>query len=111
MAWTMKAMQEDNKKCSSILILQVLHCKGKNSETEINNQLKVAMPMKGFFGDSDGKESATLQETRVKSWVEKIPWKRGWLPTPVFMPGVFPGQRILMAGYSPWITKSKTRNN
>ena len=37
---------------------QVLKCKGKNSETEINNQLKVGMPMKGFFGDSDGKESA-----------------------------------------------------
>ena len=65
------------------------------------------MPMKGFFGDSDGKESATLQETQVKPWVKKIPWKRGWLPTPVFMPGVFPGQRSLMVGYSHGLQRDR----
>ena len=32
-------------------------------------------------------------------WVEKIPWRRAWLPTPVFLPGKFHGQRSL-AGYS-----------
>ena len=30
-----------------------------------------------------------------------IPWRREWLPTPVFLPGNFSGQRIL-EGYSPW---------
>ena len=30
----------------------------------------------------------------------KIPWKRKWQPTPVFLPGEFHGQRSL-AGYSP----------
>ena len=34
-------------------------------------------------------------------WVGKIPWKREWLPTPVFLPEEFHGQRSL-AGYSPW---------
>ena len=34
-------------------------------------------------------------------WVEKIPWRRKWQPTPVFLPTEFHGQRIL-AGYSPW---------
>ena len=34
-------------------------------------------------------------------WVGKIPWRREWLPTPVFMPGEFHGQRN-MVGYSPW---------
>ena len=34
-------------------------------------------------------------------WVRKIPWRREWLPTPVFLPGVSHGQRGL-AGYSPW---------
>jgi len=24
------------------------------------------------------------------SWVEKIPWRRAWQPTPVFLPGEFP---------------------
>jgi len=32
-------------------------------------------------------------------WVGKIPWRRKWQPTPVFLPGRF--QRSL-AGYSPW---------
>ena len=34
-------------------------------------------------------------------WVGKIPWRRKWLPTAVFLPGEFHGQRSL-AGYSPW---------
>ena len=31
-------------------------------------------------------------------WVGKIPWRREWLPTPVFLPGKSHGQRNL-AGY------------
>ena len=31
----------------------------------------------------------------------KIPWRRKWQPTPVFLPGASHGQRSL-AGYSPW---------
>ena len=34
-------------------------------------------------------------------WIGKIPWRRKWLPTPVFLPGESHGQRSL-AGYSPW---------
>ena len=34
-------------------------------------------------------------------WVGKIPWRRAWQPTPVFLPGEFHGQRSL-AGYSLW---------
>ena len=34
-------------------------------------------------------------------WVGKIPWKRERLPTPVFLPGGFHGERSLV-GYSPW---------
>ena len=33
--------------------------------------------------------------------VGKIPWKRAWQPTPVFLPEKFPEQRSLV-GYSPW---------
>ena len=28
-------------------------------------------------------------------WVRKIPWRRQWLPTPVFLPGESPGQKSL----------------
>ena len=34
-------------------------------------------------------------------WVRKIPWRRKWQPTPVFLPGESHEQRSL-AGYSPW---------
>ena len=42
----------------------------------------------GFPGGSDGKESC-LQCRRpgFSPWVRKIPWRREWLPTPVFPPG------------------------
>ena len=33
--------------------------------------------------------------------VRKIPWRRKWQPTPVFLPGKSHGQRSLV-GYSPW---------
>jgi len=37
-------------------------------------------------------------------WVRKIPWRRKWQPTPVFLPEEFHGQRSLV-GYSPWDCK------
>ena len=37
---------------------------------------------------------------RFDPWVGKIPWKRERLPTPVFLPGEFHGERSLV-GYSP----------
>ena len=48
-----------------------------------------------------GKES-TCQRRRcwLDPWVGKIPWRRKWQPTPVFLPGKFHGQSSLV-GYSP----------
>ena len=37
-------------------------------------------------------------------WVRKIPWRRKWQSTPVFLPGKSHGQRSLV-GYSPWVCK------
>ena len=33
------------------------------------------------------KNPPAMQETLVDSWVRKVPWRREWLPTPVFWPG------------------------
>ena len=33
-------------------------------------------------------------------WIKKIPWRRKWKPTPVFLPGKCHGQGSL-TGYSP----------
>ena len=45
---------------------------------------------------------------RFDPWVRRIPWRREWLPIPVFVPGEFHGQ-MSMVGYSPqsgkeWVT-------
>ena len=49
-----------------------------------------------------GKESACqCRRCRFNPWVRKIPWRRKWQPTPVFLPGESHGQRS-RAGYSPW---------
>ena len=57
-----------------------------------------------FLTSPEVKNSPAMQktqETRVQSWVGKIPWRRKWQPTPVFSPGKCHGQRSLV-GYSPW---------
>ena len=38
------------------------------------------------------------------SWIGKIPWRRAWQPTPVFLLGKYHGQRSL-AGYITWCHK------
>ena len=49
-----------------------------------------------------GKESTCqCKRCRFNPWVRKIPWRKKWQPTPVFLPGKSHGQRSL-AGYSPW---------
>ena len=47
------------------------------------------------------KHLSTMQETQVRAWVGKIPWRRKWQSTPVLLPGESHGQRSLV-GYSLW---------
>ena len=64
-----------------------------------------AISKKGFPGGTVGKESASqcgrCKRHEFDPWVEKIPWRREWQPTPVFLPGRPHGQRSLV-GSSPW---------
>ena len=41
-------------------------------------------------------------------WVGKIPWRKAWHPTPVFLPGESNGWRSLV-GCSPWGCKESER--
>ena len=50
---------------------------------------------------SGGESACQCRRCQFDPWVGKIPWRRKWLPTPLFLPGEFHGQRSL-AGYSPW---------
>ena len=45
------------------------------------------------------KNLPSMQETWVHSLGWEDPWRREWLPNPVFLPGEFHGQRSLV-GYS-----------
>ena len=66
------------------------------------------MSQVGFPGSASGKEPACqcprCKRCRFDPWVGKIPWRRTWQPTPVFLPGESHGQRTL-AGYSTWCHK------
>ena len=42
-----------------------------------------------------------LNWTGFDPWVRKIPWRRKWQPTPMFLPGKSHGQRSLV-GYTLW---------
>ena len=47
------------------------------------------------------KNMPTIERPGFNPWGGKIPWRREWQPTPVFLLGEFHGQRSL-ASYSPW---------
>ena len=59
----------------------------------------------GFSGGASSKEPACqyrrCKRSRFDPWVGKIPWKKKWQPTLVFLSGESHGQRSL-AGYSAW---------
>ena len=59
---------------------------------------------RGFPGGATDKEHACQcrrhKRSGIDPWIKKIPWRRKWKPTLIFMPGEFHGQRSLV-GYSP----------
>ena len=72
------------------------------SESGMTEQLSTASELLGFPGYASGKEPACqCRRCRFNPWVRKIPWRRAWQLTPVFLPGESCGQRSL-AGYSPY---------
>ena len=54
----------------------------------------------GFPGGTSGKEPRCQcrrhKRCSFNPWVKKIPWRRAWQPTPVFLPGESHGQRKLV---------------
>ena len=64
---------------------------------------RVRLTYSGSIPDASDKKKIYLQcrRPRFNPWVRKVSWRRKWLPTPVFLPGEFHGEKSLV-GYSPW---------
>ena len=50
---------------------------------------------------SSSSQCRRCKRPRFDPWVRKIPWRRTWQPTPVFLSGKFQGQRSLVS-YNLW---------
>ena len=71
----------------------------QNYERQSGNRERV-MYLQLALAVKNSPANARNVRDRVNLCVRKIPWKREWQPTPVFLPGVSHGQRSL-ADYSP----------
>ena len=71
-----------------------------HKESDMNEQLSTIEVLILAFS----RPKHFLGSLRFDSWVEKIPWRRKWQPTPIFLPGKSYAQRSL-EGHSPWSCK------
>jgi len=78
--------------------------KKKKKTNTTTSQNKELTPRWGLPWWLSGKESTCQckrhSRCRLDSWIRKIPWRRKWQPTPLFLPGKSQGQRRL-EDYSP----------
>ena len=81
----------------------------KNLKDRLLNKMWMNFCMLNFWWGLprwlSGRESASqCRRWGFDSWVRKIPWRRKWQPSAVFLAGKSDGQRRLV-GYSPWCCK------
>ena len=61
------------------------------------------VPLTGFSGGSDSKESAcNVGDLGSSPGLGRSPWRRKWLPTPVFLPGKSPWTEKPGELHGPW---------
>ena len=99
------------RKCLSLSALQFPHLSdgvkqdkwlSRSLATESSFKIKVSVRTKlASLVAQTIKCLSAMLETDIDPWVGKIPWRRKWQPTPVFLPGESHGQRSLV-GYNPW---------
>ena len=62
----------------------------------------------GFPGGTVLKNLPEISGPELYAWVRKIPWRRNWQPTPVFLPEKAYGQRCPVGLQSMGLQKSLT---
>ena len=90
--------------CSNVPYMQSLIWYLIHRKINASNYFIINIIAGGFPGGSSGKEP-TCQCRRHRRlgfdlWVGKIPWRKAWQPTPIFLLGESHGQKSL-ADYSP----------
>ena len=103
--------------CGFMLCVCVHSCLGTCMHTRVHAYMPMHVCGHGSLevgrrhsGKLSGKESACqCRRHEFSPWVGKIPWRKKWLPTPVFLPGESHGQRSL-EDYSPWDCKRVKHN-
>ena len=90
----------------------------KRGTSTLKGRQKVSMAsphLSGFSsrpvpdGSADKESACQWGRCRFNPWDRKIPWRRKWQSTPVFLPWESHGQRSL-ASYSHAVAKSRTPN-
>ena len=76
--------------------------------TELNHLLSTCFPS-GASSKEFSCQSRRHKRHKFNPWFRKIPWRRAWQPTPVFLRGEAHGQRSLM-DFSPWDWKRVGHN-
>ena len=71
-------------------------------------QLLSCIQLLVFPGGSVVKNLPAMRRPRYYPWLGKIPWRRKWQPTLIFLPGESHGQRSLV-GHSPKVHKESDR--
>ena len=70
---------------------ELFHLCQLNQKTDNDFNWYVSMDLSGFPGCTSGKEPSYQcrrhKRHKFNPWVGKIPWRRAWQPTPVFLPG------------------------
>ena len=70
--------------------------------TSLTSYYILSMRIIGLHWCFSGEEfTCQCRRSSFNLWDRKIPWRRKWKPTPIFLPGKSHGQRNLV-GYSPW---------
>ena len=52
--------------------------------------MQTSIPLISFPGGSDSKNPSAVWRPGFDTWFGKIPWRREWLFTPIFLPGESP---------------------
>ena len=77
--------------------------RGRRLESWVEGEavfLPVPLCLSVFPGGSEDRVLLQCGKPRFDPWVGKMPWRKKWQPTPVFLPREFYGQRL--ASYSLW---------